>query len=465
MAERWLFLTGHLAKARLETLLAGLGDVPFEPAVLDIGVKVAALMTQAIIARRLPRPLNADKVIVPGRCRADLGVLAAEFGVGFVRGPDELADLPVFLGRGGRSRDLSRHDVRIFAEIVDASGLELVALVAKAQGMSRAGADVIDLGCLPDTAFPQLDACIAALHAAGLKVSVDSADSAELRRGAQAGADYLLSLTEHTLELAAGTSATPILIPAAHGDLASLLRAADTAAAMGLPCILDPILDPVHFGFTASLGRYAELRRLRPEAEIMMGTGNLTELTEADSGGITAMLMGVCSELAIRNVLVVHVSPHTRRTIQEHDAARRLMFAAREDASLPKGYGAGLLQMHDVSPFAATPAEIGTLANAVRDANFRIEVASDGVHVFNRHGHHLADDAFALYPSLGVETDGAHGFYLGAELMKAELAHRLGKRYAQDEPLDFGCGVDRAEDDRTRLKDLGHTLRGKTPET
>ena len=80
---------------------------------------------------------------------------------------------------------------------------------------------------------------------------------------AQAGADYLLSLTEHRLELAAGTSATPILIPASHGDLASLLRAADTAAAMGLPCILDPILDPVHFGFTASLGRYAELRRLR----------------------------------------------------------------------------------------------------------------------------------------------------------------------------------------------------------
>ena len=465
MAERWLFLTGHLAKARLEILLASLGPVPFEPAVLDIGVKVAALMTQAIIARRLPRPLNADKVIVPGRCRADLDALAAEFGVSFVRGPDELADLPVFLGRGGRPRDLSRHDVRIFAEIVDASGLDLAALVAKAQGMSRAGADVIDLGCLPDTAFPQLEACIAALHAAGLKVSVDSADSAELRRGAQAGADYLLSLTEHRLELAAGTSATPILIPASHGDLASLLRAADTAAAMGLPCILDPILDPIHFGFTASLGRYAELRRLRPEAEIMMGTGNLTELTEADSGGITAMLMGVCSELAIRNVLVVHVSPHTRRTVQEHDAARRLMFAASADGSLPKGYGAGLLQMHDLSPFATTPREIGTLAAAVRDANFRIEVASDGVHVFNRHGHHVAGDAFALYPSLGVETDGAHGFYLGAELMKAELAHRLGKRYAQDEPLDFGCGIDRAEDDRTRLKDLGHTLRGKTPET
>ena len=463
MAERWLFLTGHLAKTRLEKLLAQLGSVPFEPVVLDIGVKVAALMTQAIIARRLPQPLKAEKVIVPGRCRADLDALTAHFGVAFVRGPDELQDLPAFLGRGGKPRDLSRHDVRIFAEIVDASGLEISALVARAQSMRAAGADVIDLGCLPDTPFAQLETCIAALHAAGLKVSVDSADAAELQRGAQAGADYLLSLTEHNLDLAASAGAVPILIPATHGDLASLLRAADKAAAMGLPCILDPILDPIHFGFTESLGRYAQLRRLRPDAEIMMGTGNLTELTEADSVGITATLMGVCSELAIRNVLVVHVSPHTRRTIQEHDGARRLMFAAREDASLPKGYGAGLLQLHDVAPFAATPQEIGELAGAVRDANFRIEVASDGVHVFNRHGHHVAGDAFSLYPSLGVEADGAHAFYLGAELMKAELAHRLGKRYAQDEPLDFGCGTDRADEDRTRLKAIGHTLRAATP--
>jgi dihydropteroate synthase len=36
-----------------------------------------------------------------------------------------------------------------------------------------------------------------------------------------------------------------------------------------------------------------------------------------------------------------------------------------------------------------------------------------------------------------------HAFYLGAELMKAEIAWRLASAYAQDEPLDWGCGVDR----------------------
>src|SRR5918999_6047894 len=116
MVERVLFLTGHLARPRLEKVLAGLGRTEFEWAIFDVGVKVAALMTEAIIARRLPRPVNADRVLVPGRCRADLTRLAAEFGVPFERGPEEVKDLPGYSGRHGRNLDLTRHDMRIFAE-------------------------------------------------------------------------------------------------------------------------------------------------------------------------------------------------------------------------------------------------------------------------------------------------------------------------------------------------------------
>ena len=457
MAERLVFLTGHLARARLEALLAG---IAVEARVVDIGVKVAALMTGAIIARRLPRHLEADRVVVPGRCRADLEALAADFGVPFARGPDELADLPAWLGRGGKPRDLSRHNVRIFSEIVEAGELPVPELLRRAAAMRAAGADVIDLGCLPDTPFPHLELAIASLKAQGFAVSVDSADPAQLRRAALAGADFLLSLTEHTLDLAAGAAAVPVLIPAEHGDLASLVRAAQTAQARGIACILDPILDPIHFGLADSLARYRDLRRLLPDAAIMMGTGNLTELTEADSGGLTALLMGIASELAIANVLVVQVSPHTVRTVREHDAARRLMFAAREDAALPKGYGAGLASLHDIAPHAATPAEIAALAGQVRDDNFRIMTSSEGIHIFNRQLHEVSRDALSLYPRLGVAADGAHAFYLGAELAKAEIAAALGKRYAQDEPLDWGAGADRAEEDRTRLREIGHTLRG-----
>jgi dihydropteroate synthase-like protein len=461
MSERILFLTGRLAEKRLEKVLQEIAPTPFDWSIFNVGVKVAALMTEPILMRRLPRPINADRVVVPGRCRTDLTRLAQEFGVPFQRGPDELKDLPTFLGRTGAALDLSRHALRIFAEIVDASQLSLEALLARAEALRVEGADVIDLGCLPDTPFPHLEEAVRELKSMGLDVSVDSADPDELRRGGLAGADYLLSLTERNLAIAEETGARPVLIPAQHGDLPSLYRAAEDAQKRGLSFILDPIIDPIHFGFAESLARYREVRARLPDAEMLMGTGNLTELTDADSVGVTALLLGICSELAIANVLAVHVSPHTRRTIQEHDAARRVMYAAAADYSLPRGYGRALLQVHDQKPFPYTSGEIAESSAQVKDGNYRIETAEDGIHVYNRAGHFVAQEAFALFDKLGVETDGAHAFYLGAELTKAEIAFQLGKRYAQDEPLDWGCATDPRVEDRTRLSDPGHTLRSR----
>jgi dihydropteroate synthase-like protein len=461
MRERVLFLTGRLAQSRLEKVLQGMEPTAFDWSVFSVGVKVAALMTEPILMRRLPRPINADRVVVPGRCRADLTRLAQEFGVSFQRGPDELKDLPIFFGRARAALDLSRHALRIFAEIVDASQMGLEAVVARAEVLRAEGADVIDLGCLPDTPFPHLEDSVRELKARGLAVSVDSADPDELRRGGIAGADYLLSLTEHNLAITEETGARPVLIPAQHGDLASLYRAAEEAQRRGLSAILDPVIDPIHFGFAESLARYRDVRARLPDAEMLMGTGNLTELTDADSVGVTAVLLGICSELAIANVLTVHVSSHTRRTIQEHDAARRIMYAAAADHSLPRGYGRALLQVHDQKPFPYASREIAESSSQVKDDNYRIEAAEDGIHVYNRAGHFVAQDAFALFDKLGVETNGAHGFYLGAELTKAEIAFQLGKRYAQDEALDWGCAVDRRAEDRTRLSEAGHTLRSR----
>lgn len=461
MPERLLFLTGHLAEARLRRLLQGLGETPFAWDVRNIGVKVAALMTTPLLRRRLAPPLAADRVILPGRAGIDEAELSAAFGVPFVRGPEELADLPEFLGYGSKSADLTRHDTRIFAEIVEAATLSPEALVARAAALRAEGADVIDLGCRPGVAFPHLEAAVRLLKAEGHRVSVDSGDPDELRRGAQASADFLLSLTEETLDVAAGTVAVPVLIPRAPGDLASLVRAAERAAARGITCLLDPILDPIHAGFTASLLRYAQLREALPQAELLMGTGNLTELTDADSSGVTALLLGICSELAIRNVLVVQVSPHTRRTVAEHDLARRVMHAARANGDLPRGYANGLLQVHDRRPFAASAEDIAEQAAAVRDTNWRIAVAPDGIHAFNQRRHETGEAALAFFPVLDVANDGAHAFYLGTEFAKAEIAWRLGKRYVQDTPLDFGCAAPGTPRDAHRLAEAGHTLRAK----
>ena len=460
MVESILFLTGRLAKLRLEAVLEGM-KASFAWKALDVGVKVAALMTEEIIMRRLPTPVEADKIMLPGRCRADLNRLTECFGVPFLRGPDELKDIPVYFGRVRKASDMTKYDIQIFAEIVDASALSIEAIIARAGNYVSKGANVIDLGCLPDTPFPQLEEAVQALKAKGYQVSVDSADPEELLRGGRAAADFLLSLNEDTLPIADKVTSTPVLIPKDHGDLASLYRATDALDAHGRAYIADPVLDPINFGFLESLERYAQVRRDRPNAEMLLGTGNLTELTDADTTGITAVLLGIASELHIRNVLVVQVSPHTRRTVEEHDLARRIMYASRADHDLPKDYASGLLALHSRRPFPQTPEEIAASFAEVRDKNFRIEIAEDGIHIYNRNGHHITQDVFDLYPKLDIEKNGAHAFYLGVELAKAEIAWRLAKRYTQDEPLDWGVAADATAEDKTRLKEAGHTLIAK----
>lgn len=459
--DKILFLTGHLAESRLRKAVksAGLEDGSY--VVGNIGIKVAALMTEPIVRNRLKGPLKATRVVVPGRARMDLASLSAHYGVPFESGPDEVADLPQYLGHGGHPPDLSKYDIRIFSESVDASELTVAAMVERAHAQKAKGADVIDIGCMPGTPFPHLEEMVRALVSAGFQVSVDSGDPEELRRGAQAGAQFVLSLDETMLDVVAGTACVPVLVPKPHGDLASLVRAIDLAKEKGIQHIADPILDPIHFGFSESVVRYAELRRLRPDVEMLMGTGNLTELTDADSQGVTAALLGLCSELRIGNVLVVQVSPHTRKTIEEHDAARRLMYRAREDESLPKSYGGGLLSLHDLVPHPMSLAEIEDAAASVRDQNFRIQVGADGVHVYSRKGHHVARDPFDLFPKFGVEGDGAHAFYLGYELAKAEIALQLGKRYVQDTPLDWGVAADKKSEDLIRHAPEGATLKAK----
>eukprot|EP01037_Dinobryon_pediforme_P033334 gene33334-38728_t len=205
--DRIALLTGHFARPRLERAMAeiaatGTTGVAFDWKIADVGVKVAPLMTEDIIRRRVTLPEGTTRVLVPGRCRADLAALAAHFGVPVDRGPDEIVDLPSYFGRGAREPDLSQHDVRIFAEIVEASELSVDAILTKALRLAASGADVIDLGCLPDTPFPHLADAVRAVKAAGLKVSIDSADVAELRAGADAGCDFRLSLNDDTLALA-----------------------------------------------------------------------------------------------------------------------------------------------------------------------------------------------------------------------------------------------------------------------
>ncbi|MGK6307992.1 DUF6513 domain-containing protein [Variovorax sp. DT-64] len=470
--EHIVFLTGRLAQASLTRVLAGIEAAPFTWEVREIGLQVAALMTTDLIRRRVPAPVSSegegkgeserrrvDRIIVPGRCRGDVEALSVHYGIPVERGPQELKDLPRHFDRAAQPIELDAYEVAIFAEIVDAPRLSVAQIIDRAQRLAADGANVIDLGCLPETRFDHLAESVQGLKAAGFQVSVDSSDSGELLRGGKAGADYLLSLTLDNLWIADEVAATPVLIPRMPADEASLYEAVTQLQRRGRAFLADSILDPIPFGLTASIVRYHRLRERFPDAPIMLGIGNLTELTEADTSGINAVLFGIAAELNVAAVLTTQVSQHARRAVCEADWARRIMHAASRHGTLPKGMSDALMTVHAKHPFPDTPEEIAEIAAQVKDPNFRVQISPRGLHVYNRDGLRLGQGAFELWPQLKLHDDADHAFYMGVELARAEIAWQLGKRYVQDQPLDWGCAAPRATEDLARWCAPGTTMK------
>ena len=461
MSERVLFVTGKLAYRSLCKVLKELQPTDSTYIVHELGISVASLMTGKLIKNKLKDISGANRIILPGRFRGDLDDLSAHFSVPVERGPEELKDLPVFFGWQATAPDLSHHDIQLFGEIVNAPELSPPEILTLAEQYRNDGADVIDMGFLPDTLFPHLKDSITLLKENGFEVSVDTHDPEILIQAAHWGADYLFSLKHDTLWVANEVEATPILVPDTPQEPQTLYRSIDTLLEKGRRFIADPILDPIHCGFTDSIVRYSQLRQRYPAIEIMMGIGNLTELTHADSAGVNALLLGIASELGVRHALTTQVSEHCRKAIKEADLARRILFHARDKGMPPTGINAGLMALHERKPFPYETGEIAEFANGVKDPNFRIQVAEDGVHIYNRDTHKVAINPFEFYSDLGVSDDGGHAFYLGVELGRAQIAWQLGKRYNQDEELGWGCAVYKATEDLSRHKEAGVTLKEK----
>lgn len=194
MPEHLLFLTGKLAEKSLYKVLESMQPTKFSYEIHQIGVSVAALMTTDLIARRLKDVSKFDKIVLPGRCRGDIDLLAKQLGKPVERGPEELKDLPQHFGYAAKKSDLSQYSTDIFAEIVDAPNMSVEQIIARAEQYRNDGANVIDLGCLPNTPFAHLAESVQALKSADFKVSVDSLLAEDLVTGGKAGADFLLSL-------------------------------------------------------------------------------------------------------------------------------------------------------------------------------------------------------------------------------------------------------------------------------
>jgi dihydropteroate synthase-like protein len=299
---------------------------------------------------------------------------------------------------------------------------------------------VIDLGCTPGAPYPELEHVVRDLVAAGMRVSIDTFDAGEIRRAVGAGAELVLSINSSNIDVArdlAGTPARVVAVPDSGASLDTIDPTIDKLTAWGVPFLLDPILEPIGFGFTASLERYAETRRRYPDAEMLMGIGNLTELTAADSTGVNAMLIAICQELGIRAVLTTEVIPWARGSVREIDIARRLMHYAVTQRTIPKGVDDRLVTIKDPAVLTYSVEELRALQAEITDPNYRIFADRDAITVFNNERFVRGTNIQEIFDQLDV-AEPSHAFYLGKELARASLAVTLGKTYRQEGSLSWG---------------------------
>ena len=143
------------------------------------------------------------------------------------------------------------------------------------------------------------------------------------------GAELVLSVNAANRQHAPDWGCEVVAVPDTPSDLDSLNETLAVLDAAGVKARIDPVLEPIGFGFAASLGRYLEARRRWPGREMMMGIGNLTELTDADSAGINVLLLGFCQELGIRSVLTTQVISSAVESLQG-SLARVVIFADQQ---------------------------------------------------------------------------------------------------------------------------------------
>jgi dihydropteroate synthase len=443
--RRVLFITGRLAEPSLRRTLTGM-TLPFAYDVAVLKITVAALMTTTWIAQHLAAdaiPGGTDLVLIPGLCEGDPHVISDTLGVRVAKGPKDLREIPGYFGRASAAAAYGAWDIEILAEINNAPRLTRQALRAEADYFHSSGADIIDVGCTPGLPFPALGDVVRELVDAGMRVSVDTFDRDEIRTAVSAGSELVLSVNGSNIDVArdlAGSGARVVVLPDLGGPLETLDPSLEKLAQWRVPYLIDPILEPIGHGFMASLERYATVRRRYPHAEMLMGIGNLTELTAADSTGVNAMMIAVCQELGIRAVLTTEVIPWARGSVREVDVARRLMHFAIAQHTIPKGVDDRLVTVKDPAILAFSEAELRGLQQDITDPNFRIFTDRDTITVLNNDRFvrtRDVQDIGAIFDQLGV-TESTHAFYLGKELARASLAVTLGKTYRQEGALSWG---------------------------
>lgn len=434
-------LTGRLAEKALRRLVGQWSATPgYELAIVVLPINVVSLAPMEWIGRHHTPDPESVRIVVPGLCQGDLSHLIAKWNKQVDRGPEDYRDLPDFFKFSSAPPDLTRHSIQILAEINHAPRLGRETILKQALAWQAQGADLIDLGMDPGGPWEWVRDTVRALKDAGLRVSIDSFDPVEVTDAVAAGAELVLSVNGSNRERALDWGVEVVAIPDTPDELSTLWQTSEFLSSKGVVHRLDPILEPIGHGFGASLLRYAQTRKRLPETPIMMGIGNLTEMTQVDSAGVNFLLLALCQEWGIGSILTTEVAGWCGASVREIARIRPIVFHSIAEGVVPKRLDPGLVVVGESKRRMAEPGALDEIAACLHDKNIRIFAENGRIEALSGHFRLSDSDPFELFDKIqAIEPlEASHAFYLGYEMSKAVTALTLGKIYRQDAALNWG---------------------------
>lgn len=517
-----LLITGLLAEKIVKTY-AKKSDV--ETDILALKVPVAALLTIKQINNFLKKidAKKFDMILIPGLVRGDTISISDSIGVPTFKGPRYAADLPtvfsylnhvelstiipacVILKKELRQKALQELEVveknkdvllkkpgnmligelaigkdfpmRVMAEIVDAALMTNDEIQGLAKHYVKNGADIIDVGMVAGGSRP-LDAkrAVEAIKkVVDVPVSIDTLDPNEIKEAIYAGADLILSVDAGNLEeVASFASNVPaVIIPTNQRKgyfpknikkrISFMEEIIGRAQKLELKKVIgDMILEPTNI--LESLIAFHNFSMKHPNIPLFVGISNVTELIDADSIGVNALLARLSSEVKASILLATEKSSKASGTVREEVIAAKMMFLAKRRDSVPKDLGIDLLVLKDKRKHEEVyDKELEACVHLIKvnhdsekitmdpHGEFRILLDRNNEDIIALHFPNsqvekpsnivkgkTAKSVYTKIIQMGLVTRLDHSAYLGSELAKAEVALKTGKEFIQDNVLFKG---------------------------
>ena len=431
-----------------------------------------------------------DLILVSGLCKADFSHLERELKTPIRLGPRNAYDIAETL----KIADRIEFSARIPADVLlrmkreeDAKQL-LQVLEGRAKGKFRlrvmddadiqhrmgyfieCGADIVDIGVHIGANPEDVRRAVRAARsfAPELPISVDTMEQELILAGIESGADMVLSLNSANIsavgDAIARNDIVAVVVPDTNANtnttvglkLSTLFMNINTAREMGIKRIIaDPVLDAVGYGIGESLHRYYLFRLLDKCTPLFFGAGNVTELMDADSTGVNALLAGIASDIGADILFTPEYSAKAKGSVKELRVASEMMMLSKARNSTPKDLGLDLLIMKEKrsKPVLRIEADADAEVIEAKSAKkWRLDPAGSfeigicevggrrkiyakhlpsGIQIVGLNAKEVMDTILRLKKVSLLE----HASYLSRELMKAELALYLNRGYEQDGTL------------------------------